>query len=67
VLGRGDFKPKLLKEAGILQRVLGLCDGKRTIKEISEMVFTEHPQQYKTIKEVMRQVIGFPRGKVNID
>lgn len=67
VLGRGDFKPGLLEEAGILQRVLSLCDGKRTMKEISEIIFTEYPQQYKDVKETMRQVIGFLRGRVSID
>lgn len=67
VLGREDFKPELLKDSEILHRVLSLCNGQRTVRAISEIIFTEYPQQYKTIKEAMQQIIGFLRGKVNID
>jgi len=66
IIGRKDFKPILTQEAEIYRRVLNLCDGNRTIEEISEIVFAEYPGKYKDIKDARREVVGTVRGKARI-
>ncbi len=66
VIGRSDFRPILSKEAEMMRRVLGLCNGNTTMGEIAEILMAEYPGEYKNLKDATRTVAGIVRGKVNI-
>jgi precorrin-6B methylase 2 len=66
IVGRKDFKPALTQEAEIYRRVLNLCNGNRTIEGISEIIFAEYPEKYRTVKDVSREVVSIVRGKASI-
>lgn len=63
IVGREGFIPVLTEEAKIYRRVINLCDGERTIEEISEIIFTEYPEKYRAIKDAIRETVGIIRGK----
>lgn len=66
IIGRKDFKPKLTKEAEIYRRIFNLCDGNRTVEEISKIILAEHPEKYRTIKDAAEKVVAIARGNVTI-
>jgi protein arginine N-methyltransferase 1 len=66
VVSRASFRPVLTQEGEIRRRVLDLCDGKRSIGEISELVRTECPERYKSLKEIMQEVVDIVRPVVTI-
>jgi protein arginine N-methyltransferase 1 len=66
VVGRASFRPVLTQEGEIRRRVLDLCDGKRSIGEISELVKAGYPERYKSLKETMQEVVDIVRPVVTI-
>jgi len=66
IVGREGFIPVLTEEAKIYRKVINLCDGERTIEEISKTIFAEYPEKYRTVKDAIREIVGIIRGKVKI-
>lgn len=66
IIGRGDFKPNLTKNAEIYRNILNLCDGGRTVEEIAGIVFKEYPENLKNTRDAMKEVISIIQGKVKI-
>lgn len=66
VVGRASFRPVLTPEGEIRRRVLDLCDGKRSMGEISELIRAEYPEKYESLKETMQEVAGIVRPVVTI-
>ncbi len=64
VIGRKEFKPSLTPEAKMAGEILDLCDGQKTIEEISEIMCKNYPERYKTLKKTMQEVMGTVSGKV---
>jgi protein arginine N-methyltransferase 1 len=67
VMGRQDFKPVLSQDGEILRRVLELCDGKRSMGDISELLMTDYPEKYENFKDAMQQMVGFLQSVVKIE
>lgn len=65
-VGRADFRPVLTQEGEIRRRVFDLCDGTRSIEEISELVRAECPRRYKSLKQIMQEVADIVRPVVTI-
>jgi ubiquinone/menaquinone biosynthesis C-methylase UbiE len=55
LLGRASFKPALTPEGEIRRRILDLCDGQRSLGEISELLRTEFPLRFAGPKEAMQE------------
>ncbi|MBW1887916.1 MAG: 50S ribosomal protein L11 methyltransferase [Deltaproteobacteria bacterium] len=66
VMGRKDFKPVLSQDGEMLRRVLELCDGKRSMGEISAMIMTDYPEKYENFKDAMQQLVGILQQVVKI-
>lgn len=66
LIGREDFKPMLTEESNIHRRVLNLCDGNRTVKEIANIIYTEYPKKYKTVKNAAQGIIGTIQGRIKV-
>jgi protein arginine N-methyltransferase 1 len=66
VVGRTSFRPCLSLEGKIRRRVLELCDGTRSIKEISALIYDDFPEKYNHIKQVTQEVVGIVRNIVEI-
>jgi hypothetical protein len=66
VVGKQNFKPVLTQRGEIRRRVLDLCDGKRSMTEISELVQKEYPEKYKSLDEAFREVVGVVRPVVKL-
>ena len=67
VMGRQDFKAVLSEDGEILQRVLDLCDGKKSMVEISELLMTDYPEKYENFKDTMQQLVGILQSVVKIE
>jgi len=65
-IGNLDFKPSLDSEGKIYRMTLDLCDGSRTIEEISEIVRTKYPATFTHSAQARRKVIGIIRHLVSI-
>ena len=66
VIRKTSFKPVLTQEGKIRQRVFELCNGKRSIKEISELIHSDFPEKYKDLKQVIQEVVGIVRSMVKV-
>jgi len=64
LVGRMDFKPVLTAKGEIFRRVLQLCDGKKSMEEISRLIWKEYPDNYGNIGEAFQEVIGILRPMV---
>ena len=67
LVGRMDFRPVLTEKGAIFRRVLQLCDGKRSMGEISERIWAEYPENYATLEEAFQEVIGIVRPMVKVE
>jgi len=67
VMGRQDFKPVLSHDGEMLRRVLELCDGNRSMGEISELIMTDDPEKYDNFKDTMQQLVGVLQSVVKIE
>lgn len=59
-----NSRPNLSEKAKIHHTVLGLCNGQRTIEEISKKIVTAYPDKYVTVKDAMQDVTSILRGKL---
>jgi predicted RNA methylase len=66
VLGRTSFRPSLSQGGKVRRRVLELCDGTRSIKEISQLIYDDYPAKYKDLKQAIQEVVGIVRQVVEI-
>jgi len=66
VMGRKGFKPVLSQDGEMLRRVLELCDGKRSMGEISEVIMADYPEKYGNFKDAMQAVVGILQPVVKI-
>lgn len=66
VIRKTNFKPALTQEGKICQRVFELCNGKRSIKEISELIHSDFPEKYRDPKEAIQEVVGIVRPMVKV-
>jgi hypothetical protein len=64
VVGREDFRPILLQKGEIARRALDLCDGRRSIGEIAELVRSEYPEKYGSLKDAVQDVANIIRPVV---
>jgi len=67
VMGRADFNPVLSHEGEMLQEVLELCDGKRSMGEISEKMMADHSGEYGNSREAMQKIVGILRSVVKTE
>lgn len=65
-VGRESFIPVLTPEGEIRGRVLHLCDGKRTMAEIADVVQSEYADKYKNFKAAMQGVVRIVRSVVRL-
>jgi SAM-dependent methyltransferase len=66
IIRQKDFKPILTQPGEIYWRVFDLCDGKRTVGEIAEILRAEYSEKYRDIKKAFEAVVGMIRGMVKI-
>lgn len=66
LLKKADFKPTLRAKGEFLSRVLGLCDGKRTMECISREIFETYPGKYEDIKDAVRDVVDIISRNVKL-
>jgi hypothetical protein len=63
---RYDYKPILEHNGKVAQKILSLCNGKRTIEEVAGLIKKAYPRQYKTIKEAAQNVSAIISDKIKI-
>ena len=61
-----NFKPALIETGEIHRRIFDLCDGKRNMSEIVEMISAEYPERYRDAQEAFETAVNVLRGKVEI-
>jgi len=66
-VGRASFRPTLTPEGQVRRRALDLCDGRRSMAEIAELLQAEYPQKYKTVRDAMADVVGMVGSVVQIE
>jgi protein arginine N-methyltransferase 1 len=67
VTGRAGFRPILTQEGEVRRRVLDLCDGERSMKEIAELLFVEYPERYRGVEEAWQGALDIVRPLVRIE
>lgn len=66
-MGRAGFRPALSEDGKMLRRVLGLCDGKKSMGEISEKMMEDYPKEYVNSREAMQKIVGILRSMVKTE
>ena len=61
---RQDFKPVLTPYGRITQKALSLCDGKRNIKGIVQILRREYPHAFKSYQEALSAISPIVKGRV---
>lgn len=56
-VGRASYKPVLSPKGILRKRVMDLCDGKRTVGDISRIVHQEFPDDYQRHQKAMKEVV----------
>jgi SAM-dependent methyltransferase len=67
VAGRAGFRPILTQEGEVRRRVLDLCDGERSMKEIAELLCTDYPERYRSFEEAWQGALDIIRPLVRIE
>ena len=67
VVGNSSFKPVLSQNGEISRKVLHLCDGRKTVGEISELMRAEYPERYGSLGDAVQEVVGVIRRMVRIE
>lgn len=67
VVGKTHFRPVLTEQGEVCRRVLQLCDGKRSMGEISEIIRAEYPETYGNFEEAFQKVIAIVRRNISVD
>jgi protein arginine N-methyltransferase 1 len=67
VVGNPSFRRVLTRKGEISRRVLHLCDGKKSIGEISELIRAEYPETYESLEDAVQEVVGTIRKVVKIE
>ena len=65
-VGKPSFRPVLRKKGEISREVLRLCDSKKSVEEIAELIRAEYPDRYESFEEAVREVVGVIRKLVRI-
>ncbi|MCJ7546623.1 MAG: 50S ribosomal protein L11 methyltransferase [Deltaproteobacteria bacterium] len=66
IIGKTGFRPVLQEKGMIRRRILDLCDGNRSLEEISEVIRAEYPASYQSSKAARRDVVDTVRWLVII-
>jgi len=66
VVGRRKFRPCLTLEGMIHRKVLDLCDGKRSIGEISDILMKMFPDEIADEKDAMQRTVEIVRPVTKI-
>ena len=66
-VGNPSFRPVLKKKGEISREVLRLCDGNKSVGEISELIRAEFPNRYESLEEAVQEVVGVIRKLARIE
>ena len=67
VVGNPSFKPVLTQKGEVSRKVLHLCDGRKSVGEISELMRAEFPERYGSLEDAVQEVVGVIRRMVRIE
>ena len=67
VVGNPSFRPVLTQKGEVSRKVLHLCDGRKTVGEISELMRAEYPERYGSLGDAVQEVVGVIRRMVRIE
>lgn len=67
VVGNPSFRPVLTQKGEVSRKVLHLCDGRKTVGEISELLRAEYPERYASLEDAVQEVVGVIRRMVRIE
>jgi hypothetical protein len=57
----------LTQEGEVRRRVLDLCDGERSMKEIAELLCAEYPERYRSMETAWQGALDIVRPLVRIE
>jgi hypothetical protein len=67
VVGNPNFSPVLTQKGEVSRKVLHLCDGRKSVEEISELMRAEYPERYGSLEDAVQEVVGVIRRMVRIE
>ena len=65
-VGRMNFKPVLTQSGDIYRDTLGLCDGRRSVEEISGHIRAAYPDRFPSLKDAVKKVVDIVTPLVNL-
>ena len=67
VVGNPNYRPVLTQKGEVSREILYLCDGKKSVGEISELMRAEHPERYGSLEDAVQEVVSVIRQMVRIE